>query len=107
MGTTEKSRYYAEHYEQMKRQPIEISQEIMTADMFQGLLLGNCIKYHRRAGLKEGESKQKDLIKRDRYAVWYYHSYVLEGKINPRLDYDMPKEKFIAFVEWLDTVCKE
>lgn len=107
MESITENKYHDKHYAKMSKQPIEIMQDVMTHEMFLGLLLGQCIKYHKRAGNKEGESFAKDLVKRDRYIVWYYHSFALDERIDPRLDYDMPKDKFDAMVKHLDTVCKE
>lgn len=78
-----KDNFHDSHYADMEIQPIEIMQALMTRNEFQHFLFGTIVKYHRRAGHKQGESFRKDLTKRDRYIQWYYTSSVLGKYINP------------------------
>jgi hypothetical protein len=50
------------------KQPIEIMQELMTAEQFQGFLWGNVIKYSMRLGRK-GKARE-DAGKCWQYAKW-------------------------------------
>ena len=72
--------YHDEHYLKMPVQPIKLMQEVLTPEEFKGFLKGNVIKYGLRAGRKEGESLEKDLVKHDRYAYWLCE-FEREGKI--------------------------
>ena len=79
-----KTKYYDNHYNLLDKQPIEIMQDRLTHHEFIGFLKGNIIKYNCRAGLKVGESYDKDKTKQARYEQWL--SEALDGKrINPRI----------------------
>lgn len=67
----DEKQYYDTHYAEMDVQPIEVSQKMLTHNQFCGGLLFNVIKYHMRAGHKQGEPAAKDLAKRDHYLDWY------------------------------------
>ena len=60
-------KHYNSHYEKMAVQPIELMQAILTPEEMRGYLKGNIIKYGKRAGLKEGESVEKDVNKFNHY----------------------------------------
>jgi hypothetical protein len=62
-GTTEEAKHYM-----TSKQPIEIMQELMTGEQFQGFLWGNVIKYSMRLGRK-GKSRE-DAGKCWQYAKW-------------------------------------
>lgn len=91
-GSTDKhyveksNNYHDKHYAEMKVQPIDVMQKMLTPEEFIGFLKGNIIKYHLRAGHKAGESDSKDNDKRDRYITWL-DEYSARGFINPREDY--------------------
>ena len=59
--------HYNSHYEKMAVQPIELMQAILTPEEMRGYLKGNIIKYGKRAGLKDGESVEKDVNKFNHY----------------------------------------
>lgn len=83
MDTQNTQQYYDSHYCKIGLQPIELMQMALTKEEFLGFLKGNVIKYSMRAGLKDGESKEKDETKRDRYYEWYLKAERGE-RINPR-----------------------
>ena len=58
----------ASHYQVGSKQPIEIMQEVMTPEEFQGYLRGNIIKYALRLGHKDEVSKEAQ--KMQQYAQW-------------------------------------
>lgn len=71
------------HYQVGTKQPIEIMQEIMTPEEFQGFCRGNVIKYSLRLGHKD--APVKEVAKIEQYAKWLRMS--LEGKtIKPMED---------------------
>ena len=71
------------HYQVGTKQPIEIMQEIMTPEEFQGFCRGNVIKYSLRLGHKDAPVKEAAKI--EQYSKWLRMS--LEGKtINPMED---------------------
>lgn len=71
------------HYQVGTKQPIEIMQEIMTPEEFQGFCRGNVIKYSLRLGHKDAAVKEAAKI--EQYSKWLRMS--LEGKtINPMED---------------------
>lgn len=57
-----------EHYIKSARQPIQVMQQLMTAEQFKGFLIGNIIKYSMRKGYKD--SADSDLNKLNQYAYW-------------------------------------
>ena len=59
--------HYNSHYEKMAVQPIELMEAVLTREEMRGYLKGNIIKYGKRAGLKEGESVEKDVNKFEHY----------------------------------------
>jgi kynureninase len=66
-GTAETS----PHYNQLGNdQPILKMLREFTPDEFKGFLKGNSIKYRARAGLKEGQSVEKDTAKAEQYEKW-------------------------------------
>lgn len=71
------------HYQVGSKQPIEIMQEIMTPEEFQGFCRGNVIKYSLRLGHKDAAVKEAAKI--EQYSKWLRMS--LEGKtIKPMED---------------------
>lgn len=69
------------HYQVGSKQPIEIMQEVMSPEEFQGFLRGNVIKYALRLGHKD--KAVKEAAKIEQYAKWLREA--LEGKqIDPR-----------------------
>ena len=56
------------HYQVGTKQPIEIMQEVMTPEEFQGFLRGNVIKYSLRLGHKDAAVKEAAKI--EQYAKW-------------------------------------
>ena len=71
----------AKHYQMAGAQPIEIMQNVMTAEEFVGFLRGNIIKYSLRMGRKG--NRAVDAGKAAQYAKWM--SQALAGKkIDPR-----------------------
>jgi Protein of unknwon function (DUF3310) len=58
---------YNKHYKEACTEPVVLMQQLMTREEFLGFLKGNIIKYSLRAGLKTGESVDKDLIKKEAY----------------------------------------
>ena len=73
----------ASHYQVGDKQPIEIMQEIMTPEEFQGFCRGNVIKYSLRLGHKDAAVKEAAKI--EQYSKWLRMS--LEGKtIKPMED---------------------
>lgn len=69
------------HYQVASKQPIEIMQEVMSPEAFQGFCRGNVIKYTLRLGHKN--EPLKEAAKIEQYAKWLRES--LEGKqIDPR-----------------------
>lgn len=95
------NKYYDSHYNEMGIQPIEIMQRALEPKAFLDHLATCIIKYHMRAGHKEGESAEKDLVKRDRYIAWY--NLVLHGgTINPREDCELPEDAKQAHLEVLE-----
>jgi hypothetical protein len=58
---------YNKHYKEACTEPVVLMQQLMTREEFIGFLKGNIIKYSLRAGLKTGESADKDLIKKEAY----------------------------------------
>jgi hypothetical protein len=58
---------YNQHYKEACTEPVVLMQQLMTREEFIGFLKGNIIKYSLRAGLKTGESADKDLIKKEAY----------------------------------------
>lgn len=76
---------------------------MVSRDMFNGFLFCTAIKYHLRAGNKQGESYEKDIVKRDRYFAWLYNADVLGAVIDPSLDYELPvkyKEMYIRNIDF-------
>jgi hypothetical protein len=66
-GTAESS----PHYNKLgSEQPILKMLREFTWEEFQGYLKGNSVKYRSRAGLKEGQSVEKDLAKAEQYEKW-------------------------------------
>lgn len=84
--------YYDNHYAQMKVQPLELMQDILDINEFVAYLMGNVVKYHLRAGHKQGETYDKDIAKRDRYLSWIYHLRNGGLYINPKLNYYLDEE---------------
>lgn len=74
---------YNGHYAEMKKQPIEVMQEILSDEEFAGFLMGNYIKYVMRAGHKAGETYDKDMAKANRYAEWLYIHNIDDNYVNP------------------------
>ena len=71
------------HYQVGTKQPIEIMQEVMTPEEFQGFLRGNVIKYSLRLGHKDAAVKEAAKI--EQYAKWL--RMALEGNtIKPMED---------------------
>lgn len=71
----------SKHYQVGSKQPIEIMQEVMSHEEFQGFLRGNVIKYALRLGHKD--KAVKEAAKIEQYAKWLREA--LEGKtIDPR-----------------------
>lgn len=69
------------HYQVGSKQPIEIMQEVMSPEEFQGFCRGNVIKYALRLGHKDDPVKEAGKI--EQYAKWL--RMALEGKtIDPR-----------------------
>lgn len=101
------SEYYDKHYANMKIQPIVLMQRVLSHEEFLGFLYGNVVKYHERAGNKQGESYEKDIAKRDRYLSWYYYKKNNEGPINPALYYELPIEYKNNFLRGLANVRDE
>ena len=101
------SEYYDKHYANMKIQPIILMQRVLTKEQFLGFLYGNAVKYHERAGNKQGESYEKDIVKRNRYLSWYYHVMKTGENINPSLDYELPVEYLNLNLTMLDCVRDE
>ena len=67
IGTAESS----PHYNQLGNdQPILKMLRSFTKEEFVGFLKGNSVKYRSRAGLKEGQSVDKDLNKARQYEKW-------------------------------------
>lgn len=67
VGTAESS----PHYNQLGNdQPILKMLFSFSKEEFIGFLKGNSIKYRSRAGLKEGQSIDKDLTKAEQYEKW-------------------------------------
>jgi hypothetical protein len=62
-GTTEEAKHYM-----TSKQPIEVMQELMTPEQFQGFLWGNVIKYSMRLNRK-GKNRE-DAGKCWQYAKW-------------------------------------
>lgn len=62
-GTTEEAKHYM-----TSKQPIELMQELMTPEQFQGFLWGNVIKYAMRLNMKG--STREDAGKCWQYAKW-------------------------------------
>ena len=72
-----------DYYERSAMQPIEVMQRIMTAEQFEGFLLGNCIKYRMRCENKG--QRDSDMHKSRQYAYWL--EMTKEGRIiNPSED---------------------
>jgi len=69
------------HYQQSKIEPIEIMQEHLTEQEFQGFLKGNVIKYVLRMGLKGQAAKDADKIVQ--YSKWLAET-VKGGIVDPR-----------------------
>lgn len=86
------SKYYDNHYAEMKVQPLEVMQEILDVTEFMAFIIGNVIKYHLRAGHKQGEVFSKDIDKRDRYLSWFYYLWSGGSYIDPKLDYKLNEE---------------
>ena len=93
-----RDKYHDLHYSEMGVQPIEVMQAILSKTQFIGFLYGNVVKYHLRAGHKDGESYRKDLEKRDRYLQWLYCAWILGNYINPKALYPKPPIEFISDV---------
>lgn len=70
----------AEHYQHGDKQPIEVMQETMTKDQFQGFLEGNVRKYLDR--YKHKGVPVRDTGKLAQYALWL-HKAVNGEKIDP------------------------
>lgn len=70
------------HYQVGTKQPIEIMQEVMTQEEFQGFLRGNVIKYSLRLGHKDAAVKEAAKI--EQYAKWL--RMTLEGKTIKPMD---------------------
>lgn len=73
-----RSPYYDEHYRNMKVQPIELAQDLLTPEEMIGAMKFNIIKYSLRAGTKDGEPAGKDETKKERYREWLKTLY--DGK---------------------------
>jgi hypothetical protein len=72
-----------DYYERSAMQPLEVMQRIMTAEQFEGFLLGNCIKYRMRCENKG--QRDSDMHKARQYAYWL--EMTKEGRIiNPSED---------------------
>jgi hypothetical protein len=72
-----------DYYERSAMQPLEVMQRIMTAEQFEGFLLGNCIKYRMRCENKG--QRDSDMHKARQYAYWL--EMTKEGRIiNPSKD---------------------
>lgn len=84
--------YHDNHYAEMKVQPLEVMQEMLNISEFAAFLMGNVVKYHLRAGHKQGEAISKDIDKRDRYLSWLYYLWNDGLYINPKLDYELDEE---------------
>lgn len=98
--------YHDKHYAEMKVQPIDVMQKMLTPEEFSGFLKGNVIKYHMRAGHKQGESIYKDIEKRDRYMAWLQKC--LKGEhINPREESDLDEELSINVLVIIDDYFNE
>lgn len=66
-----------EHYRKGAVQPIVAMMYMLQKDYFIGYLLGNCMKYRMRDGLKEGTD---DKAKFEQYYKWY-STFTTEGYI--------------------------
>lgn len=62
------SSYHDKHYNGCIIEPILLMQKHLTSEQFEGLLLGNIIKYRVRAGHKD--DAKKDIDKAMRYEQW-------------------------------------
>lgn len=72
-----------DYYERSAMQPLEVMQRIMSAEQFEGFLLGNCIKYRMRCENKG--QRDSDMHKARQYAYWL--EMTKEGRIiNPSKD---------------------
>lgn len=60
------------HYQVGSKQPIEVMQEVMSPEEFQGFCRGNIIKYAMRLGHKDDSIKEAGKIKQ--YAIWLVDS---------------------------------
>lgn len=60
------------HYQVASKQPIEVMQEVMSPEEFQGFCRGNIIKYAMRLGHKDDSVKEAGKIKQ--YAIWLVDS---------------------------------
>ena len=58
---------YSEHYKSAPIEPIALMKIVLTPEELKGFYKGNIIKYSLRAGLKQGESKDKDITKMNAY----------------------------------------
>jgi hypothetical protein len=71
----------SKHYQVGDKQPIEILQDYLTPEEFQGFLKGNVLKYTLRFGRKDDVAKESAKI--EQYSKWLAVA-VNGGKINPR-----------------------
>ena len=59
------------HYESLgDYEPIKVIKAWLTTEEYIGFLKGNILKYHARAGKKEGVSAEMDMRKADQYQGW-------------------------------------
>ena len=57
-----------DHYKRHTIQPIDVMQEYLSDEAYEGFLYGNIIKYAQRFGKKDGKN-EKDLYKVIHYAI--------------------------------------
>ena len=101
--------YHDNHYAEMEIQPLDVMQEIFDLKEMFAICISQVIKYHLRAGHKQGEAYEKDIAKRDRYLSWAYHN-LCNGereRIDPKLDYQLDEEFKESILQQIDDKYKE
>ena len=78
----------ATHYQESASQPLQVCQALMTAEQFEGFLMGNIIKYRMRAKYKG--KYEEDMRKSNQYAYWLELSR--KGKVINPLEDTLPDE---------------
>ena len=101
------SKYYDNHYAEMKVQPLEVMQEVFDVQEMCNICFSQVIKYHLRAGHKQGEAYEKDIAKRDRYLSWVEHLIRYETHIDANLEYPLNKEWKEFMLKKIDEKYKE